>query len=244
LDDAAEAATEGEEPMGRKLGKRAGLAAMTLVACMAAAEAAEDDRPLSPAQIALFESNHLKEISHPIVLDYTFRHRGGPEGDYLDKVSADIRAVHPDGRKDVWIEFLSGDRRVNFPPAIGFNGNPLLMFFLEHDAMEMRDVTGGSALYFRNRIRAAFADRARMHPVDVTVDGAPHQATEIEVAPFRDDPNLARFPAFAGKTYRFILSDAVPGEIYEISTTFAAQGAAPDTFEEWMTYAGEHEDTH
>lgn len=243
LDAAAEATTEGEEPMSRRPSEIAGLAALALAACMAAAEASDENRPLSPAQIALFESNQLKEISHPVVLDYSFRHHGGPDGDYIDKVSADIRAVRQDGRKDVWIDFLSGDRHVNFPPAIGFNGNPLLMFFLEHDATEMREATGGSAQYFRNRIRAAFVDQARMHPAEVTVDGAARQATEIEVTPFRDDPNLARFPGFAAKTYRFILSDAVPGGIYEISTTVAAPGAAPDIFEEWMTYAGEHEST-
>jgi len=230
--------------MSRKLSKIAGLAVAALAVCAAAPDGAADDRPLSPAQIALFESNHLKEISHPIVLDYRFRHRGGPEGDYEDKVSADIRTVRPDGRKDVWIDFLSGDHHVNFPPAIGFNGNPLLMFFLEHDVMEMRTVTGGEAQYFRNRIRDAFVDSAAMHPVDVTIDGAPHHATEIEVTPFSHDPDLARFPAFAGKTYHFILSDAVPGSIYQISTTLAAPAAAPDTFEEGMTYAGEHEATH
>lgn len=229
--------------MSRKLSKIAGLAVTTLAACMAAA-AADDDRPLSSAQVALFETDHLKEIRRPIVLDYTFRHRGGPEGEYVDKVSADIRAVRQDGRKDVWIDFLTGDRRVDFPPAIGFNGNPLLMYFLEHDVMEMRAVTGGSALYFRNRIRAAFVDQAAMHPVEVTIDGAMHQATEIDLAPFRHDPNLARFPAFAEKTYRFILSDAVPGRIYQISTTLGAPGVAPDTFEEWMTYAGKHEEKH
>jgi len=228
--------------MGRMPGKIAGLALMTFALCPAAA--ADDDRPLSPAQIALFESNHLEKINYPLVLDYTFRHRGGADGDYVDKVSADIRAVGQDGRKDVWIDFLSGDRHVNFPPAIGFNGNPLLMYFLEYDVMEMQAATGGSAQYFRSRIRAAFVDRAAMHPVDVTIDGARHQATEIEVAPFLHDPNLARFPNFAGKTYRFVLSDAVPGSIYEISATLATPGAAPDTFEEWMTYAGQHEDKH
>lgn len=228
--------------MSREFGRIAGLAVMALAICAAAPGAADGDRPLSPAQIALFESNHLKEISHPVVLDYRFRHHGGPEGDYQDKVSADIRAVRPDGRKDVWIDFLSGDHHVNFPPALGFNGNPLLMFFLQHDVMEMETMTGGSAQYFRNRIRDAFVDAAAMHPIEVTVDGVAQHATEIEVTPFNHDPNLERFPAFAAKTYHFILSDAVPGRIYEISTT--DPGAAKDSFEEGMTYAGEHAAAH
>lgn len=201
-----------------------------------------DDRPLSPAQIALFESNHLQDIAKPVVLEYAFRHLGGIAGDFDDKVTADIRSVHPDGKKDVWIDFLTGPHHVNFPPALGFNGNPLLMFFLEHDVTEMREATGGAAQYFRNRIREAFVDRAEMHDVDIKLDGKTEKATEIALAPFRDDPHLAQFPAFREKTYHFILADAVPGRIYEISTTLPAHDSKA-LFEDAMTYRSEHDET-
>lgn len=201
-----------------------------------------DDRPLSPAQIALFESNHLEGIAKPVVLEYAFRHAGFG-GDFADKVTADIRSIHDDGKKDVWIDFLTGPHHVNFPPALGFNGNPLLMFFLEHDVMEMREATGGATTYFRNRIREAFVDRAEMHPVDITLDGKPQSATEISLAPFRGDPHLEPFPAFRDKTYHFILADSVPGRIYEISTTLPASEGAKYSFEEAMTYRGEHDET-
>jgi hypothetical protein len=214
-----------------------------LAAIPAMAAESGDEQPLSPAQIALFRTNHLKEIVQPTVLDYSFRHRGAPGGDFEDTVSEDIRAVHDDGRKDVWIDFLSGDHHVDFPPAMGFNGNPLLMFFLEHDVREMQDVSGGTSLYFRNRLRSAFLEHAEMHPVEVELDGAKHPGQEIDLAPFRDDPNIARFPAFAGKTYHFILSDAVPGMLYQISTTLQASVEA-GTYEESLTYAGEHAETH
>lgn len=228
--------------MGQGLGWIMGLTAAALVAGAGAVAAA--DPPLSPAQIALFESDHLKDIHHPVVLDYSFHHHGGAGGDYDDKVTADIRDIRQDGSKDVRIDFLSGARRLDLPPAMGFKGNPLLVFFLEHDASEMRAATGGSVQYFRNRISEAFGDRATLHPVDVKEGGATLKAVEIDVAPFRHDPHLARFPALAGKTYHFILSDAVPGSLYEISTTLAAPGDAAGTLEERLTYAGEHESAH
>lgn len=212
---------------------------VVLMMAGAGAARAQDDRPLSPAQIALFESNHLKEISRPVVLDYTFQHRGG-KGDFDDKVSADIRAVRPDGKKDVWIDFLTGEHKVNYPPVMDFSGNPLLMFFLEHDVVQMGEATGGASQYFRNRIREAFVDRAEIHPTEITVDGKKANATEIDLAPFRNDPNLQRFPAFSDKVYRFVLSDAVPGAIYRISTSVPNPSASPGLFEESMTYAGEH----
>lgn len=195
-----------------------------------------DDRPLSPAQITLFESDHLRDIAAPVVLEYAFHHHGGPAGDFDDTVSAQIRTIRDDGRKDVWVEFLTGEHHVNFPPALGFNGNPLLMYFLEHDVVEMRETTGAPAQYFRKRVRDAFVDRAEMHPVDVTLDGRTQPGTEIVLAPFRDDGNLARFPTVADKTYRFILCDAVPGRLYRISTTVPAAGSAPGAFEEAMTF--------
>jgi hypothetical protein len=225
--------------MGQGFGGIRGLAAAAAL-MFAAAPVAAADPPLSPAQIALFETDHLKDIHHPVVLDYRFHHHGGSAGDHDDKVSAEIRDIRQDGSKDVSIVFLSGDRRTELPPARGFSGNPLLLFFLEHDANEMHTVTGGSVQYFRNRISDAFADRAELHPVEVKEGGTVVKATEIDVAPFRNDPHLARFPALAGKTYHFILSDAVPGSLYEISTTLAP-GDSDGAFEERLTYAGEHE---
>jgi hypothetical protein len=215
-----------------------GLVGVAMAAALSSARA--DDPPLSPAQIALFQTEHLKDIAKPVVLEYAFHHHGGPDGDFDDTVSADIREIHGDGGKDVWIDFLTGAHHVNFPPALGFHGNPLLMFFLEHDVVEMRDATGGAAQFFRNRVRQAFVDRAEMHPAEITVDGQKREATEIVLAPFRNDADLARFPAFSEKIYRFVLSNAVPGRLYQISTSLPTTDAASGAFEESMTYRDEH----
>jgi hypothetical protein len=212
---------------------------LALGTALAAAPARGEEQGLTPAQTALFESDHLRAIERPVRLDYRFEHQG--QDPYQDKVTAEIREVRPDGRKNVWVDFLSGSREMHFPPAIGYRGNPVLMYFLEHDVLEMHQATGGAALYFRNRIRQAFLD-AEMHPVTITLDGEQRRGTEIVIAPFEHDPNIARFPAFAKKTYRFVLSDAVPGTIYRISTAVpAAEPGARGLFEESMTYLGEHD---
>jgi hypothetical protein len=200
-----------------------------------------EDPPLSPAQIALFESPHLRNIAKPVVLEYAFHHHGGLAGDFDDTVSADIRTIHQDGKKDVWIDFLTGEHHLAFPPALGFSGNPLLMFFLEHDVVALHEATGGAVQYFRTRMRQAFVDRAEMRPVDITLDGQKQTGTEIVLAPFHNDANLARIPALAERTYRFILSDAVPGGLYQISTSVTASGDPPGLFEESMTYRDERD---
>lgn len=209
-----------------------------MLACASVSSAAPDDRSLTPAQVALFDSNHLKGITRPVRLEYAFKHQGGA-GDFGDTITEDIRAVHPDGRKDVWVQFLSGTREMKFPPAMGFNGNPLLMYFLEHDVVEMQQATGGSSSYFRNRIRAAFLN-ADMHPATVSFKGRTYEAHEIVISPFRTDAHVAQFPAFKEKAYRFILCDGLPGTIYQISTTVPAVGNGNSgAFKEAMTYEGE-----
>ncbi|MBV8535258.1 MAG: hypothetical protein JO128_06690 [Alphaproteobacteria bacterium] len=192
---------------------------------------------MTQAQVALFESNHLKDITRPVRLEYGFTHQGGA-GDFADKVTEDIRDVHSDGRKDVWVQFLSGTHEMKFPPAIGFNGNPLLMYFLEHDAVEMQEATGGASGYFRNRIRNAFL-HAEMHPTDVAVGGKACAGREIVIAPFRDDPHFAQ-SAFREKSYQFTLCDGVPGTIYRIATTVPDIGnGAGGAYQEALTYEGE-----
>jgi hypothetical protein len=215
---------------------------MALLAAPAGAEegaAGEGDPPLSPAQIALFATEHLKAITRPVALDYAFEHRGGKSGAFSDKIVEEIRTVHDDGKKDVWIEFLTGERKVDFPPAMGFVGNPLLMYVLEYDVREMNEATGGAQLYFRNRMRNAFMTDSETRPITFPFGGGTETGTEVIVTPFRRDPNLAKFPAFAEKTYRFVLSPAVPGGIYRISTSVPDAGGDAATFEDVMTYQGE-----
>jgi hypothetical protein len=216
----------------------------TALLAMIAAPVRGDDqpKPLSEAQIALFESDHLRDIHQPTQLEYRFHHqaRGGKEdGDYVDRIALDL---HPrdDGGKDVWVDFLSGEHHVAYPPLMGFHGNPVLMFFMEHDVDEMHRATGSAATYFRNSIRRAFVDQAAIKPVDVQWDGKPRPATEITLAPFaRDSQIAAAFPALKDKQYRFVLSQAVPGQVYEIAAQVPGEPGGPPQAEDSMLFAGE-----
>ena len=200
------------------------LAVLGILAAGAASRAA-DPPALNPAQTLVFATNHLAQIKQPVTLDYAFRHEGA--GAFTDKIALSVKAVHADGSKDVAVEFLSGKRRTDFPPVRGFHGNPLIMYFLEWDVRGMQKAIGGSALYFRNRIRNAFAGGAQVGKVSITLDGHPAMATAIVLRPYRDDPDIARYAAFRDKSYRFVLSDEVPGMVYEISTSVPAAPGAP-----------------
>ncbi len=189
-----------------------------------AADPADATKPLSPAQIALFETPHLANIDHPETLLYRFT-RQGPDG-FTDRVAEDIKLVHPDGTKYVMFNFLTGDRHIFYPAVDDFRGNPLLMVFLEHDVDEMRAQTGVAAAYFRDRIRAAFIDKAAIAATKITLDGHEIAAQSITLRPFADNDRFARVPQIQEKTYRFVLSKEVPGGFAEFATETPADPAS------------------
>ena len=197
---------------------------LALAALPAAADEQPDARPLSTAQIALFETPHLQNVDHPEALQYRFERDGA--GAFTDSIDERIEKIHQDGTKYVGFNFLSGEHHEFFPAVDNFRGNPLLMLFLEHDVREMRDQTGIAANYYRNRIREAFVDRAQIANVQFTLDGKSVPAQRITLQPFADDQRLERLPAIKGKTYTFLLADQVPGVIAELS---AEEPAGPDT---------------
>jgi hypothetical protein len=211
----------------------------TIAAAVAAVRAQDDARPLSAAQTALFESDHLASIVRPERLEYRFSHEvGESSGDYLDRIDLDVRP-RDDGLKDVWVDFLAGANHRPFPPLIGFRGNPLVMYFLERDVEEMRRATGGAAAYFRNRIRSAFVDQATLRPIELRRDDRTETASEITLAPFRDDARLAPFPGLRDKAYRFVLAETVPGAVYEIVAEVPGEPGQKPRLRETMTFLAE-----
>ena len=189
-----------------------------VLACLcgaARAQAPADDlRPLSPAQVALFETPHLRNVDHPETLEYGFT-REGPGG-FTDTVALHVRQVNPDGTKSLAFDYLTGERRVRFPELDNFRGNPLLMLTLERDVNEMKEALGLSTSYFRNKIREAFVTGATIADGTFDLGGAAVPARVITVQPFAGEARLERIPSLQAKLYTFVLADAVPGTLAEI----------------------------
>jgi hypothetical protein len=220
---------------------RAGAMALLLVgvtgvtAARGQARQTEDTRPLSPAQVLLFETPHMQNLSHPETLAYAYT-RDGAAG-FTDTVALHIRQVNPDGTKNVAFDYLTGPRRIALPELDHFRGNPLLMVTLERDATEMKDQLGLSASYFRNKIREGFVSAADVAPGTYLLGGKEVSAQVVTVRPFAGDERLERISQVQAKTYTFTLSDAVPGGIAEIRIAMPADArmGAP-AFEQRTTF--------
>ncbi len=215
------------------------LAACLVVAWLALGSAfAAQEGEWSRAQILLFDTPHLENVTTPLTLSYDFRQRGGGAG-FEDKVDLIVTEILPDGRRNLEFRFLSGERKRVFQPISGFSGNPLVMLFLQWDVDQMKEATGGSARYFRNRIRYAFYDRAELEEVEIELAGKALAATRVTIRPFAGDPLRDRFPDYEQKYYEFVMAPEVPGGIYRIkAVTPAAEGADPRR-EETVTFSGE-----
>ncbi len=223
---------------------RRACAAIAIVACLggarsrvASAGEADDPRPLSAAQLALFESPHLRNVSQAETLTYQFV-REGPGG-FTDRLAMHVLRIHPDTTKELSFDFLTGSRRVAYPELDHFRGNPLLLLVLERDSQDMKATLGLSAAYFRNRIREALVEGASVQATDFPLAGRRVPAQLVQVRPFTADSRLEHFPSVRAKTYSFVLCDSVPGTLAEMRIEMPPDAAAGiPAFAQRITFQG------
>ena len=181
-------------------------------------------QPVSPAEVLLFETDHLAKMQAPATLVYEFRKLGNAEPTFTDSVQLDVSRSK--GQLRAALHFLSGARKRDLPEVADAHGNPVLLGFLEHDIAEMKRLTGGAVGYFRKRIRLALAN-AQVTPQRITWQGKTVEGKTVRIQPYLDDPLHARFENYVRKTYTFVLSDALPGGVYQVSTSLANTGVKP-----------------
>jgi hypothetical protein len=194
--------------------------AATLAALVPGAVAAQE---ISSAETLLFETDHLARLKAPATLVYDFRKVSNVEPGFHDQVRLDLAKVK--GTLSATLHFLSGEHKQEIPELEEAHGNPVLLGFLEHDIAEMKRLTGGSTSYFRKRIRMALAQDAQVSVQSVTYQGKTLPAQAVRIQPYLHDPMHARFEKYLRKTYTFILSEQVPGGLYELRTSLGNGGA-------------------
>lgn len=193
------------------------IAAGALVTGLAASAVAQE---VSVPEKLLFQSNHFGNVRQPTKINYVYRQETASPDAFSDNVSVEVVRSNPDGTAEVAAHFLSGTHEIPIPAIEHAQGNPAILGFLERDIAEMKRLTGGATGYFRKRIRLALAaPNVPVRKIDVTYQGRQVAAQEITIRPYVDDPLKDRFGKFVGKTYVFIVSDAVPGSLYRVYTT-------------------------
>lgn len=210
---------------------------------MAGAVAAQDGAEFSEANRLLFFTDHLEGVGPRSVLRYDFLKLQPLAESFEDTVELRVARPAEEDGATVQVKYLSGPRERKVPPIENATGNPILLLFLQREAAEMAERSGGSVRHFQNRIKAALEDNAELTPVSIELDGRQLAGTRIRIAPYLDDPYRARFADEAGKVYDFTLSDDVPGTIYELRSAVPSEdtGGTAEARESWdvIRYRGE-----
>ncbi len=197
----------------------------------AGAAHAFDAEALTPAQSLIYETPHLAGTETGERIRYAWRESGGENGAVEDAATLEVVRAHEDGSRDVELDFLSGERRLELPPFEGWRGNPVLMATLERFAQDFATTGGGGALYFRNRMRDALSsDAATTESVTRDWAGGTVAAERIELRPFVGDPYVGSRPGFAAATVSLELSDEVPGGVLSAAVESPGDGAGDEPY--------------
>ena len=204
---------------------RAGVAWVALLVSVvsttaAAAEPAQPQAPdASPAERLVFMQPHLANIRPPRTLRYAYVEEGEVSGPISDLMSIELRASAAGVCCDVRGSFLSGPRALQLPEITEARSNPALLYFLEHEVRRLQQQTKGQSAHFRQRIRLALAHDATITPTTIRWRGQETPAQVVRIAPFLDDPYRQRFEEMSKKEYAFVLSEAVPGGVFQVLAT-------------------------
>ena len=194
---------------------------------------AADAQDFSAAEKLLFMAPHLHSVKPPTTLQYSFRRSGSLEAGFEDRISLVLTRKAGGGCCATHTEFFSAARSLPLPDVPEADGNPVLLAYLEREVREMQRLTKGSQNHFRKLIRLAVYEGATLGQLTLNFRGKPVAVQEVLIKPFLNDANRPRYENLAVKEYRFLLSDAVPGGLYGISTRVAGpEGAAPLQVEE------------
>ncbi|WP_442776478.1 hypothetical protein [Sphaerotilus montanus] len=218
------------------------LAPLGLVAALSTlpvlAQTAPPPPDYSAAERLLLMGNQLQQVRPPTTLTYRFQRSGTLEPPFEDQVGIQLTRQADGQCCAATGAFLTGERRVTLPDLEQAQGNPVTLYFLEHDIREMQRLTMGQAHYFRKRIRMALYQGAQVRDVRFSYRGQTLAGQEIVIQPYLDDPNRARFEQLARKQYVFLLSTAVPGTVVSIRTTAGPEGGSSPLIEEALWIDG------
>ena len=190
----------------------------TIMACSHSALAFEQ---LTEAQSWIYDRAHLANTERGQVLNYHLAGKGAGENSTQlidDHASVSVKATHPDGSRDVEVDFLSEDRHIPLPPFAGYRGNPIIIAMLEHIAQSMSARSGGGALYFRNRIRDALAsEELELTENSTRYNNADISTTLVTIHPFAKDQHLAADDVLREASIDIELSDDIPGGVVSVA---------------------------
>ena len=182
-----------------------------------------EDFEFATAENKLWLDNHLGNITEPTSLYYEFEKSGSYEDAFVDSVFLKVVELNEDGTKNTLLDFFTAERKQRIPEGNTTNikGNPVLGIYMNGDVFDMARITGGKSnryKYFLKQIKIALRETAIVEPITFSYKGKDYQGEKIFFTPYVKDPHRREFEKFADKYYEIVLSDEIPGKLYQITT--------------------------
>ncbi len=194
---------------------------------------------ITRAETLLFLDNHLSQIKSSKQFTYSIKSEGK-------------LAKYPEDNIKVFLEFknkivsanaeLVSGRSADYLNIVKFpQNNPIILYFLERDILEMQRLTKGQPNYFRKRIRTALAEGPKVKKIEKTFKGKKIPALTFSVKPYATDPlrfspGREKYKRYSKKVYTFVLSDEVPGHVLEIVTDIPVRNNKKLLLKEVLSY--------
>jgi hypothetical protein len=183
----------------------------------------------------VYGNDHLATLPDSGTLVYEYRMEGDilPEP-FVDDFKLAFSRIQDDEDAD-WtftITMFTEGRTLTLPAMPATSVNPIFLVYFQRDANGMTANTGGSVHFFRNLLRTAMNRPGTAEPMTIEFDGEPVAAMRVTFMPFGGDGEGQRLKAFSQKLYSIVLSDAVPGQVYELQTTVPAADGSGITLRE------------
>ena len=195
---------------------------------------------ITKAETLLFLDNHLSEIKSSTQFSYNIQSVGK-----LAKEASDIINVLLEYDKKMisaYAELASG-KSVKYLSIVKYpQNNPIILYFLERDILEMQRLTKGQPNYFRKRIRTALAEGPRIKKINRMFKGKNISALTFTIKPYatdplRNSPGRAKYKKYSKKTYTFVLSREVPGHLLEITTNIPSKNKKKILLKETVSFS-------
>ena len=174
------------------------------------------------AQLLLLGTPHLNNLSHESLNLFYHLSRNGNNA-FTGTAIGQISAPNTDGGRDAYYTFNYSGNKKSYPKVIGFNSNPLVMYFLEWDLEETLKTTpqNYTKTTLRNKVRLAMWKTATVEKTDIAYKGRTYPAKRIVIKPYIDSEMDSPVKT---RQYEFVVSEGIPGGFKRLSSIYEING--------------------
>ena len=174
---------------------------------------------ITEAEKLLFLHKDFNNIKTPKTLLY--RYKGNGEAISYNKKAIQIELKNSsDGLVLTGVSF-ENRKREPIKSILNPKSNPVVLYYLEYDILQMQRLTKGQPNYFRKRIRAALAEGPTIFSEKKEINGKTITLKKFSIMPYATDPlrfsaRRTKYRRYSKKKYTFYTSDQIPGHLYSI----------------------------